>query len=125
MNDMELEKAIEILKWGQRQKRLGNLPDYTQTHYEAIETVLNRVKELEMEIQVLENTRNSCPSIKTSGVSCDLKSFSSNDFISKDKIRAKIEELNDKEEELTDDQGYWGNTELIAQMAILEDLLEG
>ena len=88
---MELEKAIEILKWGQRQKRLGNLPDYTQTHYQAIETVLN----------ALDNS------------------------ISKDKIRAKIEELNDKEEELTDDQGYWGNTELIAQMAILEDLLEG
>lgn len=86
---------------------------------------LNRIKELEMEIQVLENTRNSCPCIKTSGVSCDLKSFSSNDCISKDKIRAKIEELKDKEEELTDDQGYWGYTELITQIEVLEDLLEG
>lgn len=84
MNDMELEKAIEILKWGQRQKRLGNLPDYTQTHYQAIETVLN----------ALDNS------------------------ISKDKIRAKIEEL-------TDDQGYWGYTELITQIEVLEDLLEG
>lgn len=86
---------------------------------------LNRIKELEMEIQVLENTRNSCPCIKTSGVSCDLKSFSSNDYVSKDKIRAKIEELKDKEEELTDDQGYWGYTELITQIEVLEDLLEG
>lgn len=58
----------------------------------AIETVLNRIKELEMEIQVLENTRNSCPCIKTSGVSCDLKSFSSNDCISAD-ILAQIDIL--------------------------------
>ena len=57
---------------------------------------LNRIKELEMEIQVLENTKNSCPCIKTSGVSCDLKSFGSNDYVSKDRIKEYINSLSNK-----------------------------
>ena len=88
-------KSCADLSQSMRGRRYGILyfTEEFRIDFENKMCELNRIKELEMEIQVLENTRNSCPCIKTSGVSCDLKSFSSKDCISKDKIRAKIEEL--------------------------------
>lgn len=44
--------------------------------------------------------------------------------ILKDKIREKLEELKNKEQELSDGQGYWGSSDLQAQIEILEDILE-
>lgn len=53
---------------------------------QAIENLIKRVKELELENIALENTRNMCPHMKTSGISCNYK-----DSIPKIKIREKIE----------------------------------
>ena len=44
--------------------------------------------------------------------------------IHKDKIREKLQELRDKEQELSDEQGYWGSADILAQIDILEKLLE-
>ena len=43
--------------------------------------------------------------------------------IPKQVIKDKLEELRDKEQELTDEQGYWGNTSLLEQIELLEELL--
>lgn len=53
----------------------------------SIENLINRVKDLELENTALENTRNMCPYLKTSGIYCDYK-----DSIPKSKIREKIEQ---------------------------------
>ena len=41
----------------------------------------------------------------------------------KDNIKRKLEELKEKEQELTDEQGYWGDSELLKQIELLEELL--
>lgn len=40
------------------------------------------------------------------------------------KIKDKIEELKKKVEELTDEQGYWGGSDLLEQIKVLEEILE-
>lgn len=39
------------------------------------------------------------------------------------KIKDKIEELKKKVEELTDEQGYWGGSDLLAKIEVLQELL--
>ena len=45
-------------------------------------------------------------------------------FILKSKIEDKIEELKKKVGELTDDKGYWGGSDLLEQIKVLQELLE-
>lgn len=40
------------------------------------------------------------------------------------KVKDKIEELKKKVEELTDDKGYWGGSDLLEQIKVLQKLLE-
>ncbi len=40
------------------------------------------------------------------------------------KVKDKIEELKKKVEELTDDKGYWGGSDLLEQIKVLEEILE-
>ncbi len=40
------------------------------------------------------------------------------------KVKDKIEELKKKVEELTDDKGYWGGSDLLEQIEVLQELLE-
>lgn len=40
------------------------------------------------------------------------------------KVKEKIEELKKKVEELTDDKGYWGGSDLLEQIKVLQELLE-
>ena len=42
----------------------------------------------------------------------------------KSKIKDKIEELKKKVEELTDEKGYWGGSDLLEQIKVLQELLE-
>lgn len=54
----------------------------------------------------------------------DLFENSSNYVIKKQKVKDKIEELKKKVEELTDEQGYWGGSDLLEQIKVLEEILE-
>lgn len=47
-----------------------------------------------------------------------------NNSISIKKVKDKIEELKKKVEELTDDKGYWGGSDLLEQIKVLQELLE-
>lgn len=44
-------------------------------------------------------------------------------FIPVQKIKDKIEELKKKVEELTDEQGYWGGSDLLEQIKVLQELV--
>lgn len=44
-------------------------------------------------------------------------------YIPKKTIRDKIEKLKDKEQEFTDEQGYWGDSSIQHKIEILEELL--
>lgn len=80
MRSKEVEEGIELLKneillikeglekgwyYGERY----NL----EQEVKKKETVLSYISKLEKEITVLENTKNICPVINTSGIKCDLK----------------------------------------------------
>lgn len=54
----------------------------------------------------------------------DLFENGSNYVIPKQKVKDKIEELKKKVEELTDDKGYWGGSDLLEQIKVLQELLE-
>ena len=43
--------------------------------------------------------------------------------MSKEEIKTKLEELREKEQEMTDEQGYWGSQELLDVISMLEELL--
>ena len=53
----------------------------------------------------------------------DLFENSSNYVIKKQKVKDKIEELKKKVEELTDEKGYWGGSDLLEQIKVLQELL--
>ena len=42
----------------------------------------------------------------------------------KSRVKDKIEELKKKVEELTDEKGYWGGSDLLEQIKVLQVLLE-
>ena len=54
----------------------------------------------------------------------DLFENSSNYVIPKQIVKDKIEELKKKVEELTDEKGYWGGSDLLEQIKVLQELLE-
>lgn len=69
----------------------------------AHKVLLNLIKKQQKEITRLENIKNICPITNTSGIRCDLKEagttiagadYSLDDYIPKEAIREKIEELN-------------------------------
>jgi hypothetical protein len=76
---MKLEEAKEILNWSQQQMRLGNLPDYSQNVYQAEIVVLQELEHLQKENEEYSKQ-------------LDLDYVDKN-FVSKDKIREKIEYL--------------------------------
>lgn len=53
----------------------------------------------------------------------DLFENASNYVIKKQKVKDKIEELKKKVEELTDEKGYWGGSDLLAKIDVLEEIL--
>lgn len=91
----DIEREIKWLKEYVEQDRAmrknsteSDFDKFCEEHCKAIETVLKAYKEQERENQMLKNTKNNCPHLNTSGVSCNIKEH----YIEKDKIREKIKE---------------------------------
>ena len=87
--------------------------------------LIERIKELEQENREIREWKyvidNPIDLEKLKEL--DLIKIKGKEYISKDKIREKFENLKDKEQEMTDGQGYWGRTDLQAQIEVLEELL--
>lgn len=79
-----------------------------------IEYYEQRIKQLEEENRIygLEGCR------------VRLKMYIDKNYIPKSLVKEKIEELKEKEQELSDEQGYWGGSDLLAKIEVLQDLLE-
>ncbi|HCC04020.1 MAG TPA: hypothetical protein DEP51_04090 [Clostridiales bacterium] len=106
----EEKQAIEGLKgsqkWVRQQIRLGNLPNYNQGHYADIRIILNLIKKQSKEIEELKNA--DLTTVYLNGVYDGEKKF-------KDKIKAKIEEL---------DYNDIANFERRCKQEVLQSLLE-
>ena len=97
---------------------------------QAIERILKDYKRVLKENEELKEDRDKFK--KTLGkritycneLEKDLFENSSNYVIPKQIVKDKIEELKKKVEELTDDKGYWGGSDLLEQIKVLQELLE-
>ena len=124
---MELSEAIKILKnyreelWKDNSRVEGwaESGEDLEKMY-AIDTVLQELEKLQKENVMLENTKNNCPYLNTSGVSCTGKFCDLDDYISKDKIKEKIEEL-----EAGSDKADGWRSEYLYAKEVLEELLKG
>lgn len=108
-----MEEDIKILEeYIKHDTDLVNLPEYdAKIVYKAIENLIARYKELEEENEQLEAIKNEA-----------IRRYNF-ESIPKSKVKDKIEELKKKVEELTDEKGYWGGSDLLEQIQVLQDLL--
>ena len=83
---------------------------------QAIERILKDYKRVLKENESLQKTYDDCY--------CKYKHYKQFESISVQKVKDKIEELKKKVEELTDDKGYWGGSDLLEQIKVLQELLE-
>ena len=110
----EEKKAIKGLK---RLKEILEINIPNSIKIKEIKTILNLLEKQQKEIEKLERINKDYDLIYT-------KQYEYiQDCISKKVIREKIEELKDKEQEFTDEQGYWGDSSIQHKIEILEELL--
>ena len=132
---MDKEEAVDILKNCIADYVIGDFcvgkfcpmekqcKDKECVFEQAIDIVSNYIEELEKRLKEKENIvkKSSLEAQKYFDMLMEVEY--GRDTIPKQKIRDKIEELKDKEQELSDEQGYWGGQDLLAQIEILEELL--
>lgn len=99
MKDKETEKAIKNLwKFADKKLNFKNLLHYCVSDLKEIQVnlriVFAYVLGLEKEIIVLENTKNTCPFMATSGIECVDKK--DKEYVSKQAIRNKKKEHEQK-----------------------------
>lgn len=101
-----MEKDIKYLdNMVKEYKLFGYLhnPEYEDTDriYQAIENLIKGHRILEFENQALQNTKDTCPNMATSGIRCDIKK----NFIPKSKIK-EIVDKNLRQNALVGCEGY-------------------
>lgn len=119
---------------------------YLMQEIRANKTILNLIEKLQKENEELKNNTRKNENELEFDIDCDWialqkmldESEKSNEYISYknekwikekycipiQKVKDKIEELKKKVEELTDDKGYWGGSDLLEQIKVLQELLE-
>ena len=83
---------------------------------DSLRYILLDYKRVLKENESLQKTYDDCY--------CKYKHYKQFESISVQKVKDKIEELKKKVEELTDDKGYWGGSDLLEQIKVLQELLE-
>lgn len=81
----------------------------------------NRILELEKKNKELQKEIDQMKSLDIYKL---VEDWETGQFIPVQKVKDKIEELKKKVEELTDDKGYWGGSDLLEQIKVLQELLE-
>ena len=114
MNEEE-KNAVEFVK-----KRTKELKKYAKRENELVydDIILNLINKLQKENEELKNQEATQRKIN------ELLVQRYSNSISVQKVKDKIEELKKKVEELTDDKGYWGGSDLLEQIKVLQELLE-
>lgn len=124
----DIEEAIERLEYIDRTYSCNNY--YSIWDLKCIEIILSDYKRVLKENEELKEDRDKFKKALGRRITyCnelekDLFENGSNYVIPKQIVKDKIEELKKKVEELTDDKGYWGGSDLLEQIKVLQELLE-
>lgn len=86
---------------------------------DMVTNALNYIEELEKENKELKEDNEQLDAIKNEAV----RRYNF-ETVPKSKVIEKIEELKGTEELLSDEQGYWGGSDLLEQIKVLQELLE-
>lgn len=107
----DLKRLEEVIK--------NNIPN--NKNIKAIKIVLNLLEKQQKEIGklLMDNHRLD----RENQLKFE-KAVDTSDYVNKETIRNKIAELKDKEQEFTDEQGYWGDSSIQYKIEILEELLD-
>lgn len=112
---MNKEEAIKILdaivKVNEHYLKGIERQTISQTEIKAIETVLNYIEELENNFEYIKYHIMTPKTVELN-------------YIPKQVILDKIEELEELESELSDEEGYWGNSEILYKLDILREILD-
>lgn len=96
--------------------------------YRAIQHLLSEYKKVLKENEVLskenKELQKEIDQMKSLDIYKLVEDWETGQFIPVQKVKDKIEELKKKVEELTDDKGYWGGSDLLEQIKVLQELLE-
>ena len=136
---MKLKKAIKRLQDMQKDRKKfaedeQEINSIFMEDYEAIEAVLSELERLQEENEGLKIQRNAEPILlKNRMYFIDSEAYRDaietmrDNYIPKQRIKDKIEYLEDYIEENSDEQRYWGNINpdvIYRQIEILEELLK-
>ena len=112
---------ILLMKYGDRIKTNFKLA-------KAIEHILSEYKKVLKENEVLskenKELQKEIDQMKSLDIYKLVEDWETGQFIPIQKVKDKIEELKKKVEELTDEKGYWGGSDLLEQIKVLQELLE-
>ena len=92
----------------------------------SFDTILNLIEKQQKEIEELKEENKQYKIQEDLTFKCLEKTKYMSNYISKDKIREKIENLENYIQENSDEQGYWGSEhqeDIYAKIEILEELL--
>lgn len=109
---------------------MANLEDSIEDILSDYKRVLKENEEL-LEVKVSASAHNRILELEKENEELKADNYELNNRITDllenipvQKIKDKIEELKKKVEELTDEQGYWGGSDLLEQIKVLEEILE-
>lgn len=137
MKENSIEEDIEILSrirndYHECKKNCkeftSNVTTINREEYEAIEHILSDYKRVLKENEVLlkenKELQKEIDQMKSLDIYKLVEDWETGQFIPVQKVKDKIEELKKKVEELTDEKGYWGGSDLLEQIEVLQELLE-
>lgn len=122
--------SILLMKYGDRIKTNFKLAKAIEHILSDYKIVLKENEEL-LEVKVSASAHNRILELEKENEELKADNYELNNRITDllenipvQKIKDKIEELKKKVEELTDEQGYWGGSDLLEQIKVLEEILE-
>ena len=131
MKENNIEEAVKTMeRWVEYEKNNKDKINKADELIYIQETILSDYKRVLKENEELKEDRDKFKKALGRRITyCnelekDLFENSSNYVIKKQKVKDKIEELKKKVEELTDEKGYWGGSDLLEQIKVLQELLE-
>lgn len=119
MKENSIEEDIALIE-----KSLCDKDTIIQYHYWVGTDFLNAVERIVTDHKrVLKENEEVKENCKKCIIRDELDEYVNNS-IPIQKVKDKIEELKKKVEELTDEKGYWGGSDLLEQIKVLQELLE-